>query len=71
MCISTPGVMHPGKMGATIAALAQAAVPWEVWASTGGCSASARRAAGYGKDGDTPRDAAHCAVGKQEIKYTM
>ena len=48
MSVSTLGILHPGKMGSTIAASAKAAVPRVVWTSAGRSSASAWRAAAAG-----------------------
>lgn len=48
MSISTLGILHPGKMGSTIAASAKVGIPRVVWASAGRSSASAQRAAAAG-----------------------
>ena len=48
MSIAALGILHPGKMGSTIAASAKAAVPRVLWASAGRSGATAQRAAAVG-----------------------
>jgi len=51
--ITTLGILHPAKMGSTIAASATAAVPHVLWASAGRSSATAQRAAAAGLEDAT------------------
>ncbi len=48
MSISSLGILHPGKMGSTIAASAKAGVPRVLWASDGRSKITAQRAAAAG-----------------------
>ncbi len=48
MAITTLGILHPGAMGATIAAAAKPNVPHVLWASAGRSGASVKRAQAHG-----------------------